>query len=365
MALPGAAWHGGFTAPGHWQQRPSMRYRVDRAAIQPSMPWKKALPVHEQAKSPADLFPSIEPYASGRLVRDAPHNLYWEQSGNPNGQPVVFLHGGPGAGASPEHRRFFDPAHYRIVVFDQRGAGRSTPLGELSANTTPHLVADIEALRSHLGIDRWLVFGGSWGSTLALAYAEAHPERVTGLILRGIFLCEKAEIDWFLYGMRWLAPEVWQRFAEGVPAAERDDLLHAYHRHLTDPDPAVHMPAARSWSTYEGACSTLLPSPETVAAFGQDTMALGLARLEAHYFINNIFLEEGALLRGVDRIRRIPGVIVQGRYDLVCPIRTADELHRAWPEADYMVIPDAGHSAMEPGIRRALVATTQRFKTQS
>ena len=314
-----------------------------------------------QARS-LDLFPPIEPYGTGRLERDAPHVLYWEQCGTPDGQPVVFLHGGPGAGATAEHRRFFDPDHYRIVVFDQRGAGRSTPLGELSNNTTPHVIADIEALRQLLGIERWLVFGGSWGSTLALAYAQAHPERVTGLVLRGIFLCRRSEIDWFLNGMRWLFPEVWRKFADGVPENERGDLLGAYHRRLTDPDPAVHLPAARAWSTYEGACSTLLPSPETVAAFGADTMALGLARIEAHYFVNDIFLEEGALLRDVDRIRRIPGVIVQGRYDVVCPIATADDLHRAWPEADYVVVPDAGHSAMEPGIRRALVGATQRFK---
>ncbi len=309
-----------------------------------------------------DLFPPIEPFETGRLERDPPHRLYWEQSGRPDGQPVVFLHGGPGAGASPEHRRFFDPAHYRIIVFDQRGAGRSNPLGELSANTTPHLIADIEALRERLGVERWLVFGGSWGSTLAIAYAEAHPERVTGLVLRGIFLCRKKEIDWFLYGMRWIFPEIWRRFAEGVPEAERGDLLGAYHRRLVDPDPEVHMPAARAWSTYEGACSTLRPSPETVAAFGEDTMALGLARIEAHYFKNGIFLEDGALLANVERMRRIPGTIVQGRYDVVCPIATADEFARAWPEADYVIVPDAGHSAMEPGIRRALVAATERFK---
>ncbi|MCH8001916.1 MAG: prolyl aminopeptidase [Proteobacteria bacterium] len=309
-----------------------------------------------------DLFPPIEPFETGRLERDPPHRLYWEQSGRPDGQPVVFLHGGPGAGASPEHRRFFDPAHYRIIVFDQRGAGRSNPLGELSANTTPHLIADIEALRERLGVERWLVFGGSWGSTLAIAYAQAHPERVTGLVLRGIFLCRKKEIDWFLYGMRWIFPEIWRRFAEGVPEAERGDLLGAYHRRLVDPDPEVHMPAARAWSTYEGACSTLRPSPETVAAFGEDTMALGLARIEAHYFKNGIFLEDGALLANVERMRRIPGTIVQGRYDVVCPIATADEFARAWPEADYVIVPDAGHSAMEPGIRRALVAATERFK---
>ncbi|MFQ6016847.1 MAG: prolyl aminopeptidase [Kiloniellaceae bacterium] len=310
-----------------------------------------------------DLFPPIEPYETGRLPRDAPHELYWELCGRPDGQPAIFLHGGPGAGASADHRRFFDPDHYRIVLFDQRGAGRSTPLGELGNNTTPHLIADMEALRAELGIERWLIFGGSWGSTLALAYAEAHPERVTGLILRGIFLVRTQEIDWFLYGMGKVFPENWRRFAEAVPEAERGDLLRAYYRRLVDPDPAVHMPAARAWSIYEGACSTLLPSPETVAAFGQDTMALGLARIEAHYFLNKIFLDEDALLGNVDRIRRIPGVIVQGRYDVVCPISTADELSRAWPEADYVIVPDAGHSAMEPGIRRALVAATERFKS--
>lgn len=309
-----------------------------------------------------NLFPPIEPYETGRLKRSGPHDLYWEQSGTPDGRPAVFLHGGPGSGAAPDHRRFFDPAAYRIVIFDQRGAGRSTPLGELTDNTTGDLVSDIEALREHLGIERWLVFGGSWGSTLALAYAEAHPERVTGLVLRGIFVCRAEEIDWFLYGMRWVFPEAWRRFAEHIPEDERGDLLSAYHRRLIDPDPAAHMRAARAWSTYEGACSTLLPSPETVAAFGEGTKALGLARIEAHYFINGIFMEEGALLRRAERIRAIPGIIVQGRYDMVCPIATADALHQAWPEADYQIIPDAGHSAMEPGIRGALIAATERFK---
>lgn len=310
----------------------------------------------------SDLFPPLEPFESGRLNVTPRHSLYWEQSGNPQGRPVVFLHGGPGAGASADHRRFFDPRSYRIVILDQRGAGRSTPLGDIEDNTTPALISDLEALRAHLGIDRWQVFGGSWGSTLALAYAQAHPERVTALVLRGIFLCRDSEIDWFLYGMRTLFPEVWRRFADFLPEAERGDLLANYHRRLVDPDPAVHLPAARAWSTYEGACSTLLPSPETVAAFGQDRMALGLARIEAHYFLNKVFLPKNALLERAGRLKDIPAVIVQGRYDCVCPIVTADELHAAWPEADYQVIPDAGHSAMEPGIRRALVAATERFK---
>jgi proline iminopeptidase len=309
-----------------------------------------------------DLFPRIEPYETGRLAPDDRHSVYWEQSGNPQGQPVVFLHGGPGAGASPDHRRFFDPKHYRIVIFDQRGAGRSTPLGELADNTTPHLIADMERLREHLGIARWQVFGGSWGSTLALAYAQTHPERVTSLVLRGIFLCRPQEIDWFLHGMGTFFPETWRNFVEHLPQAERGDLLASYFRRLTDPDPAVHLPAARAWSIYEGACSTLLPSPETVAAFGEDRMALGLARIEAHYFTHDIFLPENSLLDGVGRQAGIPSVIVQGRYDMVCPIATADELHAAWPEADYQVVPDAGHSALEPGIRRALVAATEKFK---
>ena len=308
------------------------------------------------------LFPPIEPYATGHLAVEGRHEIYWEQCGNPQGRPVVFLHGGPGAGASADHRRFFDPAHYRIVVFDQRGAGRSKPLGELTDNTTPKLVADMERLREELGIARWIVFGGSWGSTLALAYTQAHPETVVALVLRGIFLCRRSEIDWFLHGMRNIYPEMWERFTGFLPEDERGDLLHSYHRRLIDPDPAVHMPAAKSWSTYEAACSTLLPSPETVAAFGSDRVALGLARIEAHYFVNDIFLPENALLEGVARIRKIPAVIVQGRYDVVCPIVTADELHRAWPEADYQIIPDAGHSAMEPGIRRALVAAMEGFK---
>jgi proline iminopeptidase len=309
-----------------------------------------------------DLFSPIEPYASGMLRLNAVHTMYWEQSGNPDGKPVVFLHGGPGAGSTATHRRFFDPQHYRIVVFDQRGAGRSTPLGSLDDNTTAHLIADLEALRQFLGIERWVVFGGSWGSTFALAYAEAHPERVMGLVLRGIFLCRQSEIDWFLYGMRTVFPEAHRNFAGYIPEAERHDLLGAYYRRLVDSSPSVHMPAARAWSTYEGACSTLLPSPDTVAAFGEDRMALGLARIEAHYFRFNVFKPEDDLIARVGRIRQIPGTIVQGRYDMVCPIVNADELARAWPAAEYIVVPDAGHSAMEPGIRVQLVGATERLK---
>ena len=312
-----------------------------------------------------DLFPEIEPYDKGFLQLSAPHRMYYEQSGNPGGVPVVFLHGGPGAGANSTHRRFFDPAFYRIVIFDQRGSGRSQPLGETRDNTTPLLIEDMETLRAHLGIQRWFVFGGSWGSTLALAYAEHHPERVRGLALRGIFLCRKSEIQWFLYGLREFAPEAWRAFSGHIPEAEQGDLLEAYWKRLMDPSPAVHMPAAKAWSVYEGSCSTLLPSPETVRAFSADALALGLARMEAHYFRNDIFLPENFLLRNIDKIRRIPSFIVQGRYDLVCPIRNADDLVRVWPEARYVVIPDAGHSAMETGTRAALVAGMEGFKGQS
>jgi proline iminopeptidase len=306
-------------------------------------------------------FPAIEPYRSGRLRVDSIHELYWEECGSPHGLPVVFLHGGPGAGSSPAHRRFFDPKRYRIVIFDQRGAGRSTPLGETTGNDTPSLVSDIEQLRVHLAIDRWFVFGGSWGSTLALAYAQAHAGRTRGLFLRGIFLMQPSEIDWFLYGMKAVFPEAWDRFASFLPQGERNDLLDAYSRRLNDPDPAIRIPAARSWSVYEGSCSTLLPNPEVLSTSGEERHAVGLARIEAHFFARNLFDPYDALLRNIDRIRRIPAVIVQGRYDMVCPIVTADSLHRAWPEAEYMVVPDAGHSALEPGIRSALIEATNRF----
>ncbi|MHB1091977.1 prolyl aminopeptidase [Thiobacillus sp.] len=309
----------------------------------------------------APLHPPIAPYASGMLETAGRHRIYWETSGNPDGLPVLFVHGGPGSGTSPAHRRFFDPARYRIVLFDQRGSGRSTPHGELADNTTPHLIADMEALRRELGIASWLVFGGSWGSTLTLAYAEAHPERCAGLVLRGIFLARTSEIDWFLLGIRALFPEAQRQLAEFIPEDERHDLLTAYHRRLVDPDPAVHKPAAHRWATFEGSCSTLLPNPDLVLAFGSDLTALSLSRIEAHYFINNIFLPENSLLANIDRIRSIPAIIVQGRYDAVCPIVSADELARTWPEARYVIVPDAGHSAFEPGIARELVAACDRF----
>ncbi len=311
-----------------------------------------------------DFYTEIGPNRSGYLRLDERHEMYWEESGNAHGVPVIFLHGGPGAGATPQHRRFFDPAFYRIIIFDQRGAGRSQPLGEIIDNTTPLLVADIEQLREFLGVERWLVFGGSWGSTLALAYAESHPERCTGLILRGIFLCRKSEIDWFLYGLRTFFPEAWDDFVAPIPERERSDLLIAYYWRLNDPDPAVHMPAARNWSTYEARCSTLLPNPSLVSHYASDVTALGLARIEAHYFVHNIFLPDNSLLDNVGKIRHIPAVIVQGRYDAVCPIISADDLRKAWPEAEYIVVPGAGHAAFEPGIRSQLIAAADRFKAR-
>lgn len=309
------------------------------------------------------LFPVIEPYDSGMLPLDTRHTMYWEQSGNPNGVPILFLHGGPGAGSTPAHRRFFDPTYYRIVIFDQRGSGRSEPLGEIRDNTTPHLINDIETLRQHLGIERWVIFGGSWGSTLALAYGEAHPDRCVGFILRGIFLCRKQEINWFLYGLKNFFPEAWNNFVSLLLPSERDDILSAYYQRLLNPDPEIHMPAARAWGAYEGSCSTLLPNPETVNYFSGDIVALGMARMEAHYFSHDIFLPENALLNNISKLHHVPATIVQGRYDAVCPIISADDLHHAWPQAEYIVIEDAGHSVWEPGIQKTLIKTTEKFKT--
>ncbi|MFZ6844820.1 prolyl aminopeptidase [Undibacterium sp. RuTC16W] len=308
------------------------------------------------------LFPPIEPYKTGMLKVDELHTLYWEECGNPDGQPVLFLHGGPGGGTSPTHRRFFDPAHYRIVLFDQRGAGKSTPLGEYRNNTTPLLIDDIEKIRIMLGISEWLVFGGSWGSTLALAYGEAHPERCLGFILRGIFLCTKAEVDWFVNGMGNFYPEVHQRFADAIPAEERHDLLQAYVKRLFCDDPAIYMEAARNWSRYEGSCLFLEPQPQAIEDFESDAVSLGIGRLEAHYMLHGAFMEEDQLIQQIGKIRHLPAVIVQGRYDVICPPISAYRLHQAWPEAAYHVIGDAGHAAMEPGIASALVKATEEFK---
>ncbi|HVJ54172.1 MAG TPA: prolyl aminopeptidase [Aliidongia sp.] len=295
-------------------------------------------------------YPPIEPYASGRLDVGDGHQVYWERCGRQGGIPAVFLHGGPGVGCMASNRQFFDPARYDVLLFDQRGCGRSLPHAGLEANTTWHLVADIERLRAMCGHESWLVFGGSWGATLALAYAETHPERVTGLILRGIFLSRQSELDW-LYGngANWLYPEKWERFLAPIPEGERGDLFHAYHRRLTGGDAAERVAFARAWSAWEGETATLLANPAVAAMFSDENLALSFASISAHYFIHRSWLEEEQLLRAAGRIRNIPGTIVQGRYDLASPVRSAWELHRAWPEAEFHLIPDAGHAASEPG----------------
>ena len=309
------------------------------------------------------LYPPIEPYNTGRLQVSPVHELYFEETGNPSGKPVIFLHGGPGGGSDPKQRRFFHPEKYRIVNFDQRGCGKSTPYASLEANTTWDLVADIEKIREHLGIERWQVFGGSWGSTLALAYSETHPDRVTELVLRGIFLLRKQEIDWFYQrGASVLYPDAWEPYLAHIPEAERGDLLSAYYRRLTSDDPAVRLAAAKIWSGWEGATSKLLPDPAFAGHYEEDEFALAFARIEAHYFFNKGFFEtDDQLLRNASRIRHIPGVIVQGRYDVVCPMESAWALHRAWPEADLIITPDSGHSAFDPPNSRALVAATDKF----
>jgi proline iminopeptidase len=310
------------------------------------------------------LYPEIEPYRTGRLRVSELHEIAFEECGNPKGRPVVFVHGGPGGGVEPKYRRFFDPAAYRIVLFDQRGCGQSTPHAELRDNTTWHLVSDMEAIRAHLGIDRWQVFGGSWGSTLALAYAETHPGRVTELVLRGIFLLRKLEIDWFYQrGADALFPDAWEGYLAPIPEAERGDLLHAYYRRLTSPDPEVQRQAAKAWSVWEGSTSCLFPNRDLILKSGGDLFSLAFARIECHYFVNRGFLDpETRLLDDVGRIRHIPAVIVQGRYDVVCPLQSAWALHRAWPEADLRIVPDAGHSALEPGITSELIEATDRFR---
>lgn len=309
------------------------------------------------------LYPPIEPRASGYLKASALHEVYYEECGNPEGRPVVFLHGGPGGGGDTTPRRFFDPARYRIVLLDQRGCGRSRPHAELRENTTWDLIADIEAIREKLGIDRWLVFGGSWGSTLALLYAERYPERVTGLILRGIFMLRPWELAWFYQeGASALFPDRWEAYRDFIPPAERGDFMAAYHRRLTGPDPELALAAARTWSMWEGATSHLQVSEATISRFGADQFALAFARIEAHYFVNQGFMDApDQILRDAHRLKDIPGVIVQGRYDVVCPLRSAWDLHLAWPGADLRIVPDAGHSAFEPGIVHELVSATDRY----
>ncbi|APA70684.1 prolyl aminopeptidase [Janthinobacterium sp. 1_2014MBL_MicDiv] len=304
------------------------------------------------------LFPVLSPNRHGMLAVDALHTIYWEECGNPDGIPVLFLHGGPGAGLSPQHRRFFDPQRYRVILFDQRGAGKSTPLGEWRNNTTPLLIADIEALRAQFDIAQWLVFGGSWGSTLALAYGQAHPEACLGFVLRGIFLCTQAEIDWFIEGVRWFYPELYEEFAAPIPPEERGDLLAAYVKRILSSDPAVYWPAARAWSRFEGRRVYLMPQPEDTP---NDALDLGVGRLESHYMANLGFFEEDQLIRNMHRIAHLPAVIVQGRYDAICPPLSAYRLHQAWPGAQLEMIPDAGHGALEHGIASALVKATERF----
>ena len=312
-----------------------------------------------------ELYPPIEPYQAGYLKASGLHEIYHEQSGNPDGRPVLFVHGGPGGGTEPFQRQFFDPAAYRIVLFDQRGCGKSRPHASLEENTTWHLVEDMERLRQELGIERWAVFGGSWGSTLSLAYAETHPDRVRALVLRGIFLVRPKEIRWFYQeGTSFLYPDAWEDYLRPIPEAERHDLVAAYYRRLTSPDPAVRAEAARAWSVWEGSTSKLRPDPTLIARFGADAFAEAFARIECHYFVHDSFLRHPEqLLDDVDRIRHIPAVIVQGRYDVVCPMVSAWDLHRRWPEADFHVVPDAGHSALEPGTVDRLVQATDRFRT--
>jgi proline iminopeptidase len=309
-------------------------------------------------------YPPIEPYRTGRLRVSDVHELYFEESGNPGGRPILFLHGGPGFGTEANHRRFFDPAAYRIILFDQRGCGKSTPHASLVDNTTWHLVSDIESLRSHLGIERWHVFGGSWGSTLALAYAETHPERVTALVLRGIFLVRRQEIDWFYQrGASAVFPDAWEDYVAPIPPAERGYLVGAFYRRLTSDDRAVRLAAARAWSIWEGSTSCFVPNESLLAKTSADEFAVAFARIECHYFMHDAWLEPPRdLLGNVMKIRSIPTVIVQGRYDIVCPMESAWALHRAWPEADFRVVPDAGHAASEPGILHELVEATDRLR---
>ncbi len=309
-----------------------------------------------------EFYPSINPYDHGMLAVDDQHQLYWEQSGNPDGVPVVFLHGGPGGGCNGSHRRFFDPGHYRIILFDQRGCGRSKPFAGTTDNTTDHLIADLEILRRHLDINRWMVFGGSWGSTLAIAYGVTHPDRCLAFILRGVFLARQQELDWFLSGIRTVFPDAYAALEAALPENERGALLQNYHRRLTDQEAATNLPAANAWNRYESDCSQLIPAKSS-GAIG--TAGLALARIEAHYFINDMFLADKPLLERLDAITHLPAAIIQGRYDMVCPMTTAYELAEMWPNATLNIVPDAGHSAMEPGTRSALVGAMEGFKSLS
>ena len=349
-------------------RQPALPAKVKRAAQATKSLQKQA---GKSAGKPAPrlasgLYRPVKPYNSGMLRVSAVHEIYYEESGNPQGKPAIFLHGGPGGGTDPAMRQFFDPQRYRIVLIDQRGCGRSRPHASLVDNTTWHLVLDIESVRELLGIERWLVFGGSWGSTLALAYAQGHPERVTELVLRGIFMLRRWELDWFYQnpgGAAALYPDLWERYVAPIPEAERHDMIRAYYRRLTSTDRKVVIEAATAWSVWEGATSYLQQNPDYISKFAADAQyAAAFARIECHYFINNGFLrQDDQLLADIDRIRHIPAVIVQGRYDVVCPMRSAWDLHRAWPEAALHIVGDAGHSAFEHGTSSALVAATDGF----
>jgi proline iminopeptidase len=307
-------------------------------------------------------YPPIEPYASGRLDVGDGHSLYWERCGTPGAKPAVMLHGGPGAGCSPDHRRQFDPARYDVLLFDQRGCGRSTPHASLDANTTWHLVADIERLREMAGVDRWQVFGGSWGSTLALAYAQRHPERVAELVLRGIFTFRQTELDWlYKYGASEIYPDKWEEFLAPIPDEERSDLVAAYHRRLTGEDPKARLAAAKAWSKWEAETVTLLPNPHVVEEHTGDDFAIAIARIENHYMINKGWIEEGALIRDAGILAGIKGVIVQGRHDCCTPPAAAWDLHKAWPGSELNIVPDGGHLYNEPGILDGLIRATDAF----
>jgi proline iminopeptidase len=309
------------------------------------------------------LYPEIQPYSSGHLDTGDGHQVYWEICGNPKGKPAVFLHGGPGSGCSPKHRRLFDPDKYRVLLFDQRGCGRSRPHASLDNNTTWHLIADIERLRAVMGVEQWQVFGGSWGSTLALAYAETHPERVSELVVRGIFTLRRKELLWYYQeGASWMFPDLWEKFLEPIPANERHDLMAAYHKRLTGTDRAERLRCAKAWSVWEGSTITLRPNPDHATAHADDHFALAFSRIENHYFVNGGFFDaDDQLLRDAHKLKKIPGVIVQGRYDVCTPAVTAWDLHRAWPEAAFHVVDDAGHAFDEPGILDRLIAATDRF----
>ena len=310
-----------------------------------------------------EFYPEIEPFHKGRLKVSETHELYFEEVGQKDGQPILFLHGGPGGGISPDHRRYFDPKKYRVILFDQRGCGQSTPFAELEGNTTWDLVKDIEKLREHLKINTWMVFGGSWGSTLSLTYAIQHPQCVEALILRGIFLCRPSEIRWFYQeGASQIFPDYWEEYREFIPPAERDDFVKAYYKRLTSSDEGLRLEAARIWSRWEMATSYLHVSPEAMNTMDDPARALPFARIECHYFINNAFFpSDNYILENIDKIAKIPGIIIQGRYDVVCPARSAWDLHRAWPKSKLIMVPDSGHSASEPGTRSALIEATDYF----